>query len=47
MPETKDEEMYDENVDLKVAIQAYQQQSIWKKQFIDLGGFEHLLYCLI
>ena len=28
-------------------LQAYEQQRVWKQEFIRLGGFTHLLQCLI
>ena len=46
----RDEELYDDddmNQELGQLIEAYGQQRSWKQDFISLGGFTHLLNCLI
>ena len=39
------DDVYDD--DMNQELQAYEQQREWKKQFIALGGFTHLLQCII
>ena len=46
----RDEELYDDddmNQEFNHLIEQYSQQRIWKQEFIGLGGFTHLLNCLI
>ena len=45
----RDEDLYDdaENAQFNQAIVAYDQQRIWKEEFIGLGGFTHLLHCFV
>ena len=47
LPDREDEELYDGQADYSVAMQAYDQQRLWKQQFIELGGFTHLLDCIV
>ena len=44
----RDDELYDEdmNQEFNAAIEAYGVQRVWKQEFIELGGFTHLLNCL-
>ena len=37
----------DDKNDLAQNLQAYEQQRTWKQEFIELGGFTHLLNCLV
>ena len=37
----------DDKNDLAQNLQAYEQQRTWKQEFIELGGFTHLLDCLV
>ena len=45
----RDDDLYDEdmNQEFNQILQLYEVQRVWKQEFIQLGGFTHLLRCLV